>query len=615
MHVAPPVEHDIAYEAVLAPLGSRVYMEDDTVRLRIANYGSSPESNFPVTYLLKYGNNVLQTVTDTVTATIQPGDTYIFTFDSLLTGINQPNLHTPTTQKNFTLNVWTDLATDMVRRNDTIRTPYTFGSKPESTYAVAAPPSETSFDITRISFNQIDLDLPPLGRGYTNLASYNAPDYPVAHVRRGTQDSIIIQVTPFDATAQTFRLKAWVFIDFDRSGVYSLDEMVVSGETFYDNELAAYSIAIPQSASFGYMRMRVVVGLYASYSDNSLIPIYGVSEDLDGHTVDFLLFVDEVSPQKDLAITQIVNPRSPLVTDNTPKVVSFRMTNLGMQDITNVDINYSFVGDTVDTTATGVIHWTGNLAGGTSTIVSLPAHTFPYGVSTLTIWHEMEGDSNLANNSLTREYNKFYVVTLVMNDDFESDDLWYAPTGYNEYTHNFWQRGMPRKDRLDTTYSGVNAWVTDLDRSIATGTRGNVSYLYTPIINISQIRPDTISFRLRRNLLNGSALHVEFFNFENKWVKLDHDSILTFYNDPDERVFNGTTSNNESYTRYFIPSSLVSGDFPERLQFRLVYTTPIGANANATFGEGCAVDDFRIGRARRPVDVGVIDITKPIAPK
>lgn len=615
VHVAPPVEHDIAYEAVLAPLGSRVYMEDDTVRLRIANYGSSPESNFPVTYLLKNGNNVLQTVTDTVTATIQPGDTYIFTFDSLLTGINQPNLHTPTTQKNFTLNVWTDLATDMVRRNDTIRTPYTFSSKPENTYAVAAPPSETSFDITRISFNQIDLDLPPLGRGYTNLASYNAPDYPVAHVRRGTQDSIIIQVTPFDATAQTFRLKAWVFIDFDRSGVYSLDEMVVSGETFYDNELAAYSIAIPQSASFGYMRMRVVVGLYASYSDNSLIPIYGVSEDLDGHTVDFLLFVDEVSPQKDLAITQIVNPRSPLVTDNTPKVVSFRMTNLGMQDITNVDINYSFVGDTVDTTATGVIHWTGNLAGGTSTIVSLPAHTFPYGVSTLTIWHEMEGDSNLANNSLTREYNKFYVVTLVMNDDFESDDLWYAPTGYNEYTHNFWQRGMPRKDRLDTTYSGVNAWVTDLDRSIATGTRGNVSYLYTPIINISQIRPDTISFRLRRNLLNGSALHVEFFNFENKWVKLDHDSILTFYNDPDERVFNGTTSNNESYTRYFIPSSLVSGDFPERLQFRLVYTTPIGANANATFGEGCAVDDFRIGRARRSVDVGVIDITKPIAPK
>lgn len=620
VHVAPPVAHDIAYEAVLAPLGSRVYMEDDTVRLRIANYGSNPESNFPVTYQLKNGNNVLQSVTETVTATIQPGDTYIFTFDSLLTGINQPNLHTPTTQKNFTLNVWTDLATDMVRRNDTIRTPYTFNSLSEGLYAYTYPYDPT-FDITRVSFNQIDIEMPPMGRGYNNLASYAAPDYPVVHVRRGTQDSLLLSITPLDATVQTFRLKTWVFIDFDRSGLFSIDEAVVDAETFYENETPSYLITIPQSASYGYMRMRVVVGLYSSFSDGGYWPVFGIPPDLDGHTIDFLLFVDEESPEKDIAFTQLVTQRSPLITDNTPRVVKFRMTNLGTQTLTNLDINYSFVGDTIDTTATGVLHWTGNLAGGTSTIVSLPEHVFPYGVSTLTIWHDLDGDANPGNNSLTHEYNKFYVVTLIMNDDFEGDNLWYAPTGYNEntpnyseYTHNYWSLGMPRKTRLDTTYSGVKAWVTDLERSIATGNRGNVSYLYTPIINISQIRPDTISFRLRRNILNESSLHVEFFNFENKWVKLDHEDVRTFYNDTLERIFNGTTSNNESYTRYYIPSSLVSGDFPERLQFRLVYTTPMGS-ANATFGEGCAVDDFRIGRARRNVDIGVIDITKPIAPK
>ena len=620
VHVAPPVAHDIAYEAVLAPLGSRVYMEDDTVRLRVANYGSNPESNFPVTYQLKNGNNVLQTVTETVTATIQPGETYIFTFDSLLTGINQPNLHTPTTQKNFTLNVWTDLATDMVRRNDTIRTPYTFNSLAEGLYTYTTP-NQPSFDITRVSFNQIDIEMPPMGRGYNNLASYTAPDHPVVHVRRGTQDSLILSITPLDATVQTFRLKTWVFIDYDRSGLFSVDEAVVDAESFYEDETPSYLITIPQSASYGYMRMRVVVGLYASFTEAGYWPTFGIPAEADGHTIDFLLFVDEESPEKDIALTQMVTMRSPLITDNTPREVKFRMTNLGTQTLTNLDINYSFVGDTIDTTASGVLHWTGNLAGGTSTIVTLPPHVFPYGVSTLTIWHELEGDANPGNNSLTHEYNKFYVVTLIMNDDFEGDNLWYAPTGYNEntpnyseYTHNFWELGMPRKTRLDTTYSGVKAWVTDLERSIATGTRGNVSYLYTPIINISQIRPDTIAFRLRRNILNESSLHVEFFNFENKWVKLDHDSVLTFYNDDENRVFNGTTSNNESYTRYYIPSSLVSGDFPERLQFRLVYTTPMGS-ANATYGEGCAVDDFRIGRARRNVDVGVIDITKPIAPK
>ena len=53
---------------------------------------------------------------------------------------------TPTTAQNYTLTVWTDLATDAVRRNDTIRTAYTFRSLAESTLCChlssrAIPPS------------------------------------------------------------------------------------------------------------------------------------------------------------------------------------------------------------------------------------------------------------------------------------------------------------------------------------------------------------------------------------------------------------------------------------------------------------------------------------------
>ena len=609
VHVAPPVEHDIAYEAVLAPLGDRVYMEDDTVRLRIANYGLSPESNFPITYQLKKNNQVLQTVTETVTETILPGDTCIFTFDSLLTGIN-----TPTTEQTYSLTVYTNLSTDMVRRNDTIRYPYTFKSKKKELYNASRPSSPT-FDITRISFNQIDIDMPPLGRGYTDLAAYPSPEYPVVHVRRGTQDSLILQITPLDGNTQTFRLKCWVFIDYDRSGTFTSNEYAVNGETFYDNETPSYYITIPQSASYGYMRMRVAVGLYASYSDNTNVPIDGIGTNADGHAVDFLLFVDEHSPAKDLAITQIASPRSPLVFDETPVQVSFRMVNLGTTAVTNADINYQFIGDTIDTTATGVIHWTGNLAGGTSTVVTLPEHVFPYGVSTLNIWHDMEDDENPENNTLSYEYNRFYVVTLIMNDDFESENLWYAPIGNNEYTRNYWQRGHKFIAGFDTAYSGVNAWVTDMDRpTIQTEGRGNVSYLYSPIINISQIRPDTISFRLRKDLLRGSSFHIEFFNYEGRWVKLDHDSVGA----PewaDDGDFTGATPTNQNYTLQYMPSSLVSGDFPERLQFRLVYSTPANASASTDFGAGCAIDDFHIGRARRRIDIGVIDITKPVAPK
>ena len=65
VNVAPRIANDMAFEAVLAPLGSRVYMENDTVRVRIANYGTSSQTNVPISYQLKRGNNIIQNVTET----------------------------------------------------------------------------------------------------------------------------------------------------------------------------------------------------------------------------------------------------------------------------------------------------------------------------------------------------------------------------------------------------------------------------------------------------------------------------------------------------------------------------------------------------------------------
>ena len=103
--------------------------------------------------------------------------------------------------------MWTDLATDAVRRNDTIRTAYTFRSLAESQYN-ATTPGDPSFDITRVSFNEIDYETPQQGRGYTNLGSYADPDYPVLHVTRGTSASLFVQVTViFPASAFAVTLK------------------------------------------------------------------------------------------------------------------------------------------------------------------------------------------------------------------------------------------------------------------------------------------------------------------------------------------------------------------------------------------------------------------------
>ncbi len=608
VEVMPRFQNDMAVEEILAPVGGRVYMENDTVRVRIANYGTSSQSNIMVTYRLKKGNVWEDPVSEICRTTIPAGETYEYTFQSLL------NITTPTTEQNYSLLVWTDLSSDASRRNDTISTAKSFRSLPESRYNPSKP-GNPSFDITRVSFNEIDFECPPLGRGLTELASpFADPDYPVVHVSRGLNDSLIVQVTPLDATAQTERVKIWVYIDFDRNGIFTSNETLVNGDAFYDNTTFGTTLTISDDASYGYMRMRIAVGSYADFSSGT--PSFvngGIPSDKDGHNMDFLLFVDPNPPATDLAVTQIISPRSYLIRDDQPHAVSFRIANKGTAPVDNPEFSYRFDANVSDSTSTGTITFNGTLQPGTSAVLTIPAHVFPFGVTNLTIWHHTEGDAVPSNDQLQYQYNRFHVIRPVIDDDFDLDNKWYAPVGYNKYSRNLWELGTPNKTRLNAAYSEPNAWVTDLNNTIVTGTRGNVSYLYSPIIYTSVIHPDTISFRLRRHLINNSSLRLEFFNYEGKWVNLNTDSLTNWYNNADDECFDGSTAGND-YNLYWIPANLISGDFNENLQFRFVYTTPIATSSTAAFGEGCAVDNFHVGRARRPIDVGVVDVPYPTAP-
>ena len=175
VHVLPPVANDMGVDSLLAPLGSRVYMENDTVRLRIVNYGNQPQTNIPVCYQLKKGNQVVQMITDTCRQTIPAGESYIFTFDTLLL------ITTPTTEQEYKLIVWTHLPNDEIIRNDTLRMPYSghneepgfeykFKSLSYSTeYCSPSFSDAGNIDICRVSFNEIDFTIPGLGRKHTVL--------------------------------------------------------------------------------------------------------------------------------------------------------------------------------------------------------------------------------------------------------------------------------------------------------------------------------------------------------------------------------------------------------------------------------------------------------------
>ena len=614
--VAPQVPVDVALETAITPLGGRVYMENDTVRVRIVNYGTQAVSDIPITFQVRKGNNTnpIQQVTEICHTTLQPGQTYVYTFDSLF------QYSTPLAAGNFFLRAWTNLDNDMVRRNDTLRwvnqlrptapnntlIDYPFNALAESTYPTRTNSPNGAMDITRVSFNEIDVDLPAMGRSYTNFGVYTNPEWPVLHLTRGTTDSILVGIS-LPGSSERERGKVAVYIDFNRDGSFlNVGEDVVTSTVLFTDEVLRRTITVPRTASLGYMKMRVVVSNYDKEPTPSM-------ESSDGHMVDFLVFVDPQAPDTDLAITQIVSPRSSLIRDDNPVTVSFRMANKGTTTITSADLIYLRQGGGYGSTRVDTLHWTGVLPAGNSAVVTLPDEVFNYGTTYYAVWHTLPNDGNTSNDTLLYEYHHFHTITLILDDNFDSLNYWYAPTGYNLYTRNYWQCGIPTKNRIAAAYSEPNVWVTDLhSNNIITGRRGNVSYLYSPVIDISQIRSDTLSFRMQRNLTNGSYAHVEFYNYRNEWEKLVDTVGNRWYNNVDDLRFDNTSN---GYTEYKMSTDVISGDFNEKLQFRFVYTTPQTSNDGAGFAEGCAIDDFRIGRARRRIDVGVVDVITPSAPR
>ena len=650
--VNPRVEKDIAIEAILSPTGNRVYMEDDTVRVRIANYGTMPQSNIPIVFKLMNRNgtneaNPYQTVKEFYSGTIQPGDTLIYTFTELAK-LSAAVSTSPSRETWFSIKAYTELPGDMTLRNDTIRNIKQFMTYGEDIYCSPVFNEVSKMNITRISFGSLDLNLPALGRTYSDrIAKYSAINnyvIPPIHVTRGMKDSIIIGVANnFTSSDVKTKTNVAVFVDWNRDGEfsYSLDtngvyepgsEVAAWGRAVSISRNFASTITIPNYASYGMMRMRVVM---LTDTTTPVLPCFlktrtASNGDIiridydDVHIIDLLMFVDDEKslPEHDVAITRMVAPYHNIIKDSI-RAPKFTFANRGTETLDSVRFKYTYsYTDTNFSDITRYYTWRGSLPVGQSAIGTLPRDTFPTGTTLMTITALVPDDADSSNNTLWHEIHRSKVLVLAVADNFDDENMWYAPRGHSRFDTNFWQLGTPAKQRIDGAYSAPNAWSTTLNTNIVTGFWGSRSYLYSPVFDISQVRPDSLFFRMKSNMPEGSRMYVEFWNFDGYWSKMDHDSLEHWYNNeiPEEeaddpvRFFTG--NNNEYELMYFSTQhNKTSGDFPELSQFRIVYETDPGTSQVSSFQGGVAIDDFALGHARRPIDVGVVAITYPTEPK
>lgn len=639
-----PLTCDVSISKVLSPRGiGRVYLENDTVTLRVANYGSLPVTDIPIAFkfMNANGRTTYLEVHDTIHATIpgRVGDNvsyYDHTFGGCFADTAMLQINQPLTNTTFTLNAWVYHPDDLQRGNDTLREVHTFRSLNDNIYDSInqfTPTAVEGFDITRVSFNELDNIMPDL-IGYDNLVlgKYNASnaEIPTLFMRRGTKDTLTIEVANnLDELDSSTAASLCVCIDYNRDGRYGFDgiENITRAPLGTDRGVLVRSrreykkeILIPDSAHYGYMRMLVWVhGDSNAYKNGGL---HKATSHDNGQLQQYMLYIQEDChlDTVDAALTRVVTPRKHIVTDSD-HTIQIMLANKGLQPLTQAEIYYNLVNGT-NSIQSGTINWSGNLDPGMSEVVTLDSVNFEEGTSFLTCSVNAPGDTfHTDNNTLNYQYHRYHVIELRFIDSFdEAIDKWYVPVGYNNFTRNYWERGIPAKSVIASAYSQPNTYITSAGEAVVTGVHGNRSVLYTPIIDIRQIRPDTIRFLLSKDMAEGSFLKMEYIDYEGNWNLVDDpgnrwsgDEAQTSWYD-EESGWTGSTING-AYTSLMFPTSLISGEFGQEVQFRFVFTTPVSTNPSASFGDGVAIDNMNIGRARRSCDVGITEITYPTNPQ
>lgn len=581
-----PLPYDAAISDITEPI-AKVYMAEDTVKVKIKNYGTQTLTSTPVKYLIRETTNgtTVQNVSEICSAPINPQGEILYKFNTLP---QFPNLQSWT----YEILAWTDLPNEMTRVNDTFKIQVT--PIPEATYCNPVVKDTAGLDISRVTLGQMDNPMPPLGRKYVNLTNFDNPMMDPIVLHRGMRDTLFITAENFDnANDTTTKGRFTVYVDWNRNGVFENTERIVT-DSIKARKTVHKFLSVPQTAVLGHSRMRVIL----EQNGTNTFPPACPTDISMGEVQDYMVNVTE-TPDTDIAIVRLISPDDALIDAANPtRSIQLKLGNMGSTEIDTVNIAYSFINDT--SIYRSYYQWTGNLQPGRFTTVTLPSYTFVEGTTRFNAQAIAQGDMDNTNNGIEYLFHRFHVITLTYFDDFEASDMLFAPRGTNHYNQNLWQRATPNKSEFAGTVSGTQAWVTDSVSPIDVYGYGNKSYLYTPIINISQIKPDTIRFYLAADFVRGSYMYMEYKNYVGKWIKFgDQNDTLPWYTT--EYGF----GDSHPYTMYQFPLSRVSNDFSQEVQLRFVFL----AKTTARTLDGCAIDDLEIGRAKRAVDAGVVNIT------
>ncbi len=576
---------DAGVTSIVTPVTGINLTNHDTVKIIIRNYGSSPISNIPVKY--KSGANA--EVSEIITASIASGNTLEYSFNQTvdLSSNIQPQV--------FSVKAWTDLAGDATHQNDTIKkiiinNPFIYCTS----YAI----NSGDEDLGQVIFAGINHGnaLPVLNNPSANQSYNDYTSLTPAIVQPGISYPISLSVI-FSNASYSGKVKA--YIDYNHNGNWDLPEELVFTGSFYGNgnsTLTGY-VGIPFTAIPGFSRMRIVVD-----NDNNALPCNSYSY---GETEDYTVNIIPPIPQ-DGGICEM-NGMDLLIPyyASTSQMPQFFIRNYGNDTLTAATVNYSVNNNPVITQ-----NWSGSLP--SLAVDSMFQNiTLNNGMNNIKAFTSgIPGDINQINDTISIKVFKEYLTIPPYSDNFETNKYWYASDNLNGVAiNNLWEQGIPNSafSSLNAVHSPVNAWVTKLSGNYLSN---NNSYLYTPVIDISVLQPDTLKFWQWRQFgtgINGANGQIEYKNVNGVWLTLgvqNDTNASNWYNDISNKWVGSDTI--WKLSKFNIKSLNNLGN---TIQFRFLFAS---GNSSIT-QKGWAIDDFELTLAPIPTDAGVIAINSPVS--
>ncbi len=229
--------------------------------------------------------------------------------------------------------------------------------------------------------------------------------------------------------------------------------------------------------------------------------------------------------------------------------------------------------------------------------------TLTAGIINVTAFGEYVGDVVPANDTATAYYKGLATVITNYSTDFEGYDDWIGQGSYGQ-----WELGMPTTANIDTTHSGVNAYVTRLNSNYINPSE---EFLYTPYITIPAYTDTvTLDFWHKMRMVANKAYGTLEYSFDgNLWASIGYIGMpnSTFWYNS---IINGLhvwSRSDNSWINSTIKLDPTTFNTGNAVQFRFKFvTTP-----NISDDEGWAIDDFKIYFPSLQKDAGVVEIINP----